>query len=166
MPESSRTGLNSIDDSVRRGHPRTRKTTRETLNSKPVSTQIEPTGSAPDTNRQATVDALDRASNTVKNIRLFEVVETRGSIAEGRVAHWQATIEAGFPLEARRPASSPDSGGSGPCGRQIAAGRRIGQGLQDRQRHVQGGANDPHEFVLWCRDSAVMHDDLDQRAQE
>jgi hypothetical protein len=29
----------------------------------------------------------------------FEVVETRGHIADGQVAHWQVTVKIGFRLE-------------------------------------------------------------------
>jgi flavin-binding protein dodecin len=35
----------------------------------------------------------------VRNIRWFEVTETRGHVESGRVAHWQVTVKLGFTLE-------------------------------------------------------------------
>ena len=43
--------------------------------------------------------ALAKASESVRNIHWFEVVETRGHVEDGKVAHWQVTIKAGFTLE-------------------------------------------------------------------
>ena len=45
-------------------------------------------------------NAIAKASQSLRNLRWFEVVETRGQIEEGRVAHWQVTIKVGFTLEA------------------------------------------------------------------
>ena len=42
---------------------------------------------------------LERAGKTLRNLRWFEVVETRGHIENGAVAHWQVTIKAGFTLD-------------------------------------------------------------------
>ena len=36
---------------------------------------------------------------TVRNLRWFQVTETRGHIENGEVAHWQVTIKVGFTLE-------------------------------------------------------------------
>jgi flavin-binding protein dodecin len=44
-------------------------------------------------------NALTRASKTVKNMRWFQVIETRGGIEEGKVAHWQVTVKIGFTIE-------------------------------------------------------------------
>jgi flavin-binding protein dodecin len=35
----------------------------------------------------------------VRNIDWFEVIETRGHVENGKVAHWQVTIKVGFTLE-------------------------------------------------------------------
>jgi len=35
----------------------------------------------------------------VRNLQWFEVVETRGHIQDGKVAHWQVTLKVGFTLE-------------------------------------------------------------------
>ena len=43
--------------------------------------------------------AVDRASKTLKHLRWFEVVETRGHIEKGKVKHYQVTLKVGFTLE-------------------------------------------------------------------
>ena len=43
--------------------------------------------------------AIAKASETVRNMQWFEVVETRGHIQDGKVAHWQVTVKIGFTLE-------------------------------------------------------------------
>jgi flavin-binding protein dodecin len=35
----------------------------------------------------------------VRNLRWFEVTETRGDIENNRVAHWQVTLKVGFTLD-------------------------------------------------------------------
>lgn len=43
--------------------------------------------------------AVTRASATVRNLRWFEVLETRGHVENGKVKHYQVTLRAGFTLE-------------------------------------------------------------------
>jgi flavin-binding protein dodecin len=43
--------------------------------------------------------AVARAAPTVRNMRWFEVTETRGHIEGGKIAHWQVTVKIGFTLE-------------------------------------------------------------------
>jgi flavin-binding protein dodecin len=43
--------------------------------------------------------AIARASKTIHNLKWFEVTETRGGIADGKVAHWQVTLKVGFTLD-------------------------------------------------------------------
>lgn len=43
--------------------------------------------------------AVARASQTVRNLRWFEVLDTRGHIENGEIAHWQVTVKIGFTLE-------------------------------------------------------------------
>jgi flavin-binding protein dodecin len=43
--------------------------------------------------------AVTRASQTVRNLRWFEVLDTRGHIENGEIAHWQVTVKVGFTLE-------------------------------------------------------------------
>ena len=43
--------------------------------------------------------AVARASQTVRQLRWFQVLDTRGHIEDGEIAHWQVTIKVGFTLE-------------------------------------------------------------------
>lgn len=43
--------------------------------------------------------AIARADHTLDELRWFEVVETRGQIADGKVAHWQVVLKVGFTLK-------------------------------------------------------------------
>lgn len=61
--------------------------------------KIELVGSSPEGFEEAIRNALERARKTVRNMRWFEVIETRGYIEDGKVAHWQVTLKIGFTLE-------------------------------------------------------------------
>lgn len=60
---------------------------------------IELTGSSPTSIEQAVETAISKASETIRNIHWFNVVETRGHVENGKVAHWQVTLKVGFTLE-------------------------------------------------------------------
>jgi flavin-binding protein dodecin len=60
---------------------------------------LELVGSSPVSADDAVRTAVSRAATTVRNLRWFEVTETRGHIENGNVAHWQVTIKVGFTLE-------------------------------------------------------------------
>ncbi len=60
---------------------------------------IELAGSSPDSIEGAIQNALGRASQTVRNLRWFEVLQTRGHVKDGRVAHYQVVLKAGFTLD-------------------------------------------------------------------
>lgn len=60
---------------------------------------IHLTGSSTTSSDDAVRAALARAAKTVRGMRWFEVLETRGHIEDGEVAHWQVIIEVGFTLE-------------------------------------------------------------------
>lgn len=60
---------------------------------------VELTGSSTVGSDDAIRKAIARASKTLHNLRWFEVVETRGHIENGEVAHWQVTMKVGFSLE-------------------------------------------------------------------
>ena len=60
---------------------------------------IELVGSSTASIEDAVGRAIEKASQTVRNLRWFEVTETRGHIDGGRVAHWQVTLKVGFTLE-------------------------------------------------------------------
>ena len=65
---------------------------------------IQLAGSSPDSIEEAVQNAVSRASQTLHNLRWFEVVETRGQIEDGQVVHYQVVMKVGFSLE-DRPAS-------------------------------------------------------------
>lgn len=67
--------------------------------SKHVYKILELTGSSPSGIEDAVNTAIAMANETVRNMQWFEVVETRGHIEEGKVAHWQVTIKVGFTLD-------------------------------------------------------------------
>jgi flavin-binding protein dodecin len=60
---------------------------------------IELVGSSDTSIEDAIQTAVSRASRTVRNLRWFEVVQTRGQIVEGRVGHYQVTLKIGFTLQ-------------------------------------------------------------------
>jgi len=64
-----------------------------------VYKKIELTGSSTTSMEDAVQNAIARAAKTVHNMRWFEVVETRGDIDDGKVAHWQVTLKIGFTLD-------------------------------------------------------------------
>ncbi len=43
--------------------------------------------------------AVARASKTLRQLRWFEVVETRGHIDEGKILHYQVTLKIGFTID-------------------------------------------------------------------
>ena len=60
---------------------------------------IELVGSSPISTDDAIHSAIARASHTVKHMDWFEVVETRGHIVDGKIAHYQVTLKVGFRIE-------------------------------------------------------------------
>jgi dodecin len=60
---------------------------------------IELVGSSPVGPDEAMRNAVERAAKTVRNLRWFEVTNTRGHIEDGKIAHWQVTLKLGFTLE-------------------------------------------------------------------
>ena len=60
---------------------------------------VELVGSSPDGIEPAIANAIRRAGSTLRNVRWFEVVETRGHVEDGRVRHYQVVIKAGFTLD-------------------------------------------------------------------
>lgn len=65
-----------------------------------VYKKIELVGSSPSSIEDAVNNAIQKAARTVRNMRWFEVAETRGHIVDGKVDHWQVTIKIGFTLDA------------------------------------------------------------------
>jgi flavin-binding protein dodecin len=64
-----------------------------------VYKMLELVGSSPNGIEDAVQGALAKAHQTVRHIQWFTVEETRGHVVDGKVAHWQVTIKAGFTLD-------------------------------------------------------------------
>jgi len=60
---------------------------------------IELTGSSTEGSDQAVQNAIAKASQTVKNLHWFQVIDTRGYIEDDGVKYWQVTIKVGFRIE-------------------------------------------------------------------
>jgi flavin-binding protein dodecin len=56
-------------------------------------------GSSTTSSDDAIKTALSRAAETLHNIDWFQVVETRGHVENGEIAHFQVTVKIGFKLE-------------------------------------------------------------------
>ncbi len=61
--------------------------------------QIELVGSSPEGIDEAVVAALERAGQTLRGLRWFEVVSIRGGIEEEQVREWQVTLKVAFVLD-------------------------------------------------------------------
>ncbi|MBL1216096.1 MAG: dodecin domain-containing protein [Planctomycetes bacterium] len=64
-----------------------------------VYKKIELTGTSSKSIEDAINSAIAKASETVRNMRWFEVVEVRGNIDGQAVQHWQVTLKVGFRLD-------------------------------------------------------------------
>jgi hypothetical protein len=60
---------------------------------------IELVGSSEKSIEDAIETAIGRASTTLRHLRWFEVVQTRGHIEDGRVRHYQVTLRVAFTIE-------------------------------------------------------------------
>jgi flavin-binding protein dodecin len=60
---------------------------------------IEVAGSSEKSIEEAIQNAVSRASRTLRQVGWFEVVQTRGHVEEGNVAHYQVILKVGFTLE-------------------------------------------------------------------
>jgi flavin-binding protein dodecin len=61
--------------------------------------QLELTGTSTTSIEDAVNKAIARASNTIHNLRWFQVVEIRGAIKDNAVDQWQVTMKVGFTLD-------------------------------------------------------------------
>ena len=64
-----------------------------------VYKKIEITGSSNKSTDDAVRNAITKASQSIHNLRWFEVVESRGSIEDGKIDKWQVTIKVGFTMK-------------------------------------------------------------------
>ena len=60
---------------------------------------LELVGSSNQSIDDAIQNAIARANATIRDMRWFEVVQTRGHIENGKVASYQVTLKVGFTLE-------------------------------------------------------------------
>jgi flavin-binding protein dodecin len=60
---------------------------------------VELVGSSPSSTDEAIRNAVAKASATIKHIDWFQVIETRGHVDGGKVAHFQVTLKVGFRIE-------------------------------------------------------------------
>ena len=72
---------------------------KDIMNDTHVYKIIELTGTSIASQEGAIQNALERANKSVRNMRWFQVIETRGAIDKGKVAQWQVTLKIGFTLD-------------------------------------------------------------------
>jgi flavin-binding protein dodecin len=60
---------------------------------------IEVVGTSTKSSDDAIARGIERASQTIRNLRWFEVVRTSGHIENGKVDHFQVTLKVGFTME-------------------------------------------------------------------
>lgn len=60
---------------------------------------IEITGTSDKSIEDAIERAVNKAANSVDELRWFKVLETRGTIDEDHVQQWQVTLKIGFTLK-------------------------------------------------------------------
>jgi flavin-binding protein dodecin len=64
-----------------------------------VYKKINITGTSTTSVEDAVQNAVNKASETVRNLRWFEVKEVRGAILDDGSLQWQVTVKIGFALE-------------------------------------------------------------------
>ncbi|ENO93202.1 hypothetical protein C662_08115 [Thauera sp. 28] len=64
-----------------------------------VYKMVELVGSSTAGTDDAIRNAIETAARTIRHIDWFEVIETRGHVVDGKVAHFQVTLKVGFRLE-------------------------------------------------------------------
>jgi hypothetical protein len=60
---------------------------------------LELVGSSDKSIEDAIQNAITRAATTVRSLRWFEVVQTRGHVEDGKVRHYQVSLRVGFTLD-------------------------------------------------------------------
>ncbi|RED48085.1 dodecin [Aestuariispira insulae] len=64
-----------------------------------VYKKVELVGSSATSIEKAIQNAIETASKSLKHLDWFEVIETRGHIENGRVAHYQVVLKVGFRIK-------------------------------------------------------------------
>ena len=67
---------------------------------------IELVGTSDRSIDEAINSAIERAHQTIRHLRWFEVARTSGHISDGKVSHFQVTLKVGFTMEGA-PTSKP-----------------------------------------------------------
>ena len=60
---------------------------------------VELVGSSETSIEDAINAAISRANETIRHLRWFEVVQTRGHVENGKISHYQVTLKVGFTME-------------------------------------------------------------------
>jgi hypothetical protein len=60
---------------------------------------VEIVGSSPNGTDDAIRNAIAEAGKTLRHLDWFEVVQTRGHLADGKIGHFQVVLKVGFRLE-------------------------------------------------------------------
>jgi flavin-binding protein dodecin len=74
-------------------------TRKGTAMSEHVYKLVELVGSSNTSIEDAVQNAITKAAATIRNMRWFQVMDTRGYIGNGHVAYWQVTVKIGFTIE-------------------------------------------------------------------
>jgi dodecin len=64
-----------------------------------VYKHIDVTGSSKMSSDDAIRRAIAKAGESIRGMRWFKVLETRGEIENNAIAYWQVTVQIGFMLE-------------------------------------------------------------------
>ncbi len=64
-----------------------------------VYKMVELVGSSTNSTDEAIRNAIATAAKTLRHLDWFQVIETRGHVADGKIQHFQVTLKAGFRLE-------------------------------------------------------------------
>jgi flavin-binding protein dodecin len=60
---------------------------------------VELVGTSTASSDDALRNAIETASKTLRHIDWYEVLESRGHVADGKIAHYQVTVKVGFRLD-------------------------------------------------------------------
>ena len=64
-----------------------------------VYKKIEIVGTSEESLEEAIENAINKAAESIHNLRWFEVDETRGRIEDAKVSEWQVTVKIGFAVD-------------------------------------------------------------------
>jgi flavin-binding protein dodecin len=79
--------------------PSNRHHDEERMMSEHVYKYVELVGSSTSGTDDAIRNAVETAAKTLRHLDWFEVIETRGHVADGKIAHYQVTVKAAFRLD-------------------------------------------------------------------